>query len=112
MSVSAIDEIIDTLTELKRLHALNMELLEQLEVTSTWLLSLNTPIPNAKKFYSLLTKSKALLIEIQANEPRTLRYQKLADEKKPLNNRRFLTGNSENDETDEDFKRPLLGLYK
>jgi hypothetical protein len=75
-------EIIDTLTELRRMYQLNMELLEQLGVACGWLLEHNVPIPNASTFTSLVTKSLALLREIQVEEPRMLQYQKLTDEKK------------------------------
>jgi len=80
----SVTEIIDTLTELKRMHQLNMELLEQLGVACGWLLEHNIPIPNASTLASLVRKSLALLTEIQTETPKTLQYQKLADEKKHL----------------------------
>ncbi len=80
MSVNAIDEIIDTFTELKRVHNLNIELLEQLDVACSWLLSQNSYLPNAEKLYALLAKTKAVLTEIQSDEPRTLQYKKITDE--------------------------------
>ena len=82
MQNDAISEICNTLVELRRMHQLNMELLEQLGVACGWLLEHNIPIPNASTFASLVTKSLALLKEIQAEEPRMLQYQKLSDESK------------------------------
>jgi hypothetical protein len=72
-------EVIDTLIELKRLHQLNLELLEQLDVTCSWLLDNGIKLPNENKFHSLLIKARALLIEIQTATPK-FSYQKLADE--------------------------------
>jgi hypothetical protein len=74
ISADSIDNIVDTLTELKRLHQLNMELLEQLHVATNWLFEHNIPLPNTDTLYSLFQKSKSLLIEIQAGEPKILRY--------------------------------------
>ena len=64
MSNDIMTEIINTLTELKRLHQLNIELLEQLDVACNWLLSHNIQIPNSDTLCSLLTKVEALLNEI------------------------------------------------
>ena len=91
MSDNAIDEIINIFTELKRLHGLNVELLEQLDVTCNWLLSSNVDMPNAEKLYSLLAKTKALLTEIQADEPKILQYKKITNESlhEPRNNEDF-----------------------
>jgi len=75
----AIQEVIDTLSELKRLHQLNFELLEQLNVVCQWILDNHTHIPNEGKLRSLLSKSLALLSEIHADTPKTLIYQKLSD---------------------------------
>jgi hypothetical protein len=77
-----VTEIIDTLTELKRMHQLNLELLEQLSVSCSWLMEHNVPIPNAETICSLLKKATILLSEIQADQPKILQYKKLADEKK------------------------------
>lgn len=78
----SIQEIIDTLIELKRMHQLNFELLEQLNVTCQWIIANNFPIPDKEHMSSLLNKSFTLLNEIQASTPKTLQYQKLTDEKK------------------------------
>jgi hypothetical protein len=75
-------EIIDTLTELKRMHQLNLELLEQLSVSCSWLMEHSVPIPNAETICSLLRKATILLSEIQADQPTILQYRKLADETK------------------------------
>jgi nitrous oxide reductase len=75
-------EIIDTLSELKRMHQLNFELLEQLSVSCNWLMEHKVPIPNAEKICSLLNKAKALANEIQAETPKILQYRMLSDESK------------------------------
>jgi hypothetical protein len=59
-------EIIDTLGELKRMHQLNLELMEQLDVTCGWLLDNNIQVPNHEHFLSLLIKARTLLKEIYA----------------------------------------------
>lgn len=64
------------------MHQLNLELLEQLNVACGWILDNRITIPNSEHIASLLVKAKALLKEVQAEEPRALQYQKLADEKK------------------------------
>ena len=79
-----LSETIDVLQEMKRMHQLNLELLEQLDVTCGYLLDNGVQVPNEEHFLSLLTKAKALLSEIQAETPKTLQYQKLADKKKHL----------------------------
>jgi hypothetical protein len=75
-------EIINTLSELKRMHQLNLELLEQLSVSCRWLMEHKVPIPNAEKICSLLDKAKALVNEIQAETPKILQYRTPSDEKK------------------------------
>jgi hypothetical protein len=75
-------EIIDTLTELKRMHQLNYELLEQLNVTCDYLLTHYPNLPNNKKLASLLSKSMSVLKEIKTNSPKILVYQNLSDERK------------------------------
>ena len=91
----ALVEIIGTLKELKRMHQLNFELLEQLNVICKWILDNHIPIPNEEHMTSLLHRSLTLLTEIQADTPKILQYQKLTDEKKhPL-------------KTDEDETVPL-----
>jgi hypothetical protein len=75
-------EIINSLTELKRMYQLNAELLEQLAVTCDWLRRSGVSLPNENAFFSLLNKAVALLNEIQADSPKVLIYQKLSDERK------------------------------
>lgn len=100
--LSPIDDIIEMFRELKRLHQLNLELIEQLCVTSDWLLEHNIPIPNPSSFVSLLNKAKALLIEIQANEPNSLQY---------TTSRRKVTDWKENDGTDGEVPKSYTPLF-
>jgi hypothetical protein len=83
----AIQEVVDTLNELKRLHQLNFELMEQLNIVCQWILDNHISIPNEGKMRSLLGKSLTLLNEICTDAPNVLilRCQKLADEKKHPN---------------------------
>lgn len=80
----AIQEVIDTLNELKRLHQLNFELLEQLNVVCQGILDDHICVPNEEKMRSLLGKSLMLLNEIRTDAPAVLllQYKKLTDEKK------------------------------
>jgi hypothetical protein len=80
--LSNISTVIETLQQLERLHQLNLELLEQLNVVFDYLLNNHVPLPNPQLIYSLLTRAKSILAEIQADEPKILMYSKLADEKK------------------------------
>lgn len=81
--LSDISAIIETLQELERMHQLNLEILEQLNVTCEWILKSDISIPNKEKLDSLFLKTQALLKELySSNSLRTLQYQKLADEKK------------------------------
>jgi hypothetical protein len=75
-------EVAEILQELKRMHQLNMELLEQLSIACDYLLKSAVAVPNANLFASLLNKAMALLNEIQSDSPNILQYQKVADEKK------------------------------
>ena len=52
------------------MHQLNLELLEQLDVTCGWMLDSNVIVPNKEKLTSLLRKARTLLEEIQT--PTTL----------------------------------------
>ena len=92
-----LSEVNSTLQELQRLHQLNIELLEQLDVTFSWLLDNHIKLPNESAFYSLVLKARALMIEIQAGEP-NIQYKKLADE--------FLQRKL----TDKDFTEPDYSL--
>ncbi len=62
--------------------AIGLGLLEQLNVACGYFITNNITLPNSETLYSLFQKSKALLNEIQADEPKTLQYTSLADEKK------------------------------
>ncbi len=73
-SLTQISQIINSLSELKRMYQLNSELLEQLSVTCDFLKENGVHVPNEEKFYSLLNKTYALLSEIQADEPKMLQY--------------------------------------
>jgi hypothetical protein len=75
-------EIIDGLQQLKTMHQLNLELLEQLDIACGWLIDNNIQVPNASTFCSLLNRAKALLNEIRADSPKTLVYKKLSDGRK------------------------------
>ena len=72
--MTGLSEVIDTLQELKRMHQLNMELLEQFSVTCGYLLKSGVQIPNARTFASLLNKAMFLLEEIKADEPTIIQY--------------------------------------
>jgi len=80
-----ITEIINTLSELKRMHQLNLELLEQLGVACSWLMEHNIPIPNASTLSSLLSKTMVVLAEIYSDMPKVLQYsairRKVTDQK-------------------------------
>jgi hypothetical protein len=91
MSVNILDKVIETFSELKRLHELNTELLDELCVAIDWVFENEPQVPNAKILYSLLNKSRALLSEIQADTPKILQYKKLANESlhEPQNKRRL-----------------------
>jgi len=77
--LTGLSEVADTLQELKRMHQLNMELLEQFSIACDFLLKSGIAVPNASTFASLLNKSMALLNEIQAKTPKILQYRKLSD---------------------------------
>jgi len=65
MSSNILDEVISTLQELRRMHQLNFELLEQLNVACSYLLENRITIPNQEKLASLLSKATSLLEEIR-----------------------------------------------
>lgn len=77
--MTGLSEAIETLQELKRMHQLNMELLEQFSVACDFILKSGIEVPNASMFASLLNKSMTLLNEIQADTPKILTYKKLSD---------------------------------
>jgi hypothetical protein len=74
LPLDSLTEIIDSLTELKRMHQLNLELLEQLAVTCDWLRNSGVRLPNASMFYSLLNKATTLIEEIQADKTNLIQY--------------------------------------
>jgi len=80
--LTGLQEAIETLEELKRLHQLNYELLEQLSVTCKWMIENQIQSPNLPLLCSLLSRADSLLAEIKADSPKLLVYQKLSDEKK------------------------------
>ena len=98
-----LSEVVSTLEELQRLHRLNLELLEQLDVTCTWLFDNHVKMPNESAFYSLLSKTKAILVEIQADELKTLMYNI---------SRRKVTTFDEKEETDGDVTEPYFRFCK
>ena len=53
---------------LKRMYQLNLELLEQLNVTCGWLLKNKINVPNKQSLVSLLIKSRTLLEEIYTSD--------------------------------------------
>jgi hypothetical protein len=89
-------DIIETLSELKQMHQLNYELIEQLNMTVQWILDSNIRPPNERLLSSLLTKSLSLIAEVNADSPKTLVYQKHHPTK--FHNQNL---------PDEDFKEPL-----
>ncbi len=95
----AIQNVIDTLSELKRMHQLNFELLEQLNVTCQWIIDYKINIPNETLMRSLVGKSLALLNELRGDTPKTLTYKKIANESlhEPKNN--------------EDFTEPFIMIF-
>ena len=97
MQNDGLGEVIETLSELKRLHQLNIELLEQLSVSCSWLMEQRIPIPNAEKIVSLLSKAQSLIREIQSEEPKVLQYSVIR--------RKVTDGKS-----DEEVPEPLSGF--
>lgn len=74
MPPDTITELADALATMKRMRQLNIELLEQLNVSCTWLLENKVQIPNSSTFASLLTKVTTLLDEMNADEPKIMQY--------------------------------------
>lgn len=85
IALSELNTIIETLQELERMHQLNLELLEQLDVIFVWILENDVSIPNKDKFDALLNKMSSLMTELYFSTPKSLQYRKLADGKKHLN---------------------------
>ena len=85
-------ESVETYNELLRLHQLNLELLETLELSLFWLKDFsnknNIPIPNREKFTHLLNKIHALVTEVSSNQNLPIRrkntvFKSDADEPDP-----------------------------
>jgi hypothetical protein len=100
IALSELSVIIETLKNLERMHQLNLELLEQLDVVFKWLIRNDIAIQNMDKLNSLLTKTQALLAEVYSSSPKTLQYQKI--------NRRKVTDFKNDGEVTE----PFPPLYK
>ena len=92
MSTSILTEIIDTLQELKRLHQLNFELLEQLGVACAYFRENHIKLPNEEKILSLLSKAMVLIEEINS---------------KPLSDEI-----SQKKSSDKDFTKPAITCFK
>lgn len=71
-------EMRENLDQIIRMHKLNLELLEQLDVVCGWLIKNNKQIPNEDIFKSLMSKAKSLLNEIYS--PPTMQHQKQTPE--------------------------------
>ena len=95
-------EAIDTLTELKRMHQLNFELIEQLNIICQWIVDNNIKVPNEDALRSLVGKSLSLITEIQVDEPKILTYNI---------SRRKVTDFREYDGTDEEVPVPFKGFW-
>ena len=92
--LSELSTIIQTLQELQRMHSLNLELLEQLDVVCQWIIENKLPIPNKEKLNSLLLKAQTLLQELYFEKTPTLLHMKLSDE------------NLQGDKSDKEFTEP------
>ena len=98
----AIQDAIDTFSEIKRMHQLNFELIEQLNVTCQWIVDSNISIPNKEHLQSLLCKTVSLINELRADEPKILQYNI---------SRRKVTAHNRKDKTDEDETEPLRAMH-
>jgi hypothetical protein len=99
MSNNILYNITSALEELERMHQLNYELLEQLNVIFGYLNANKVKVPDEEKLAGLLTKAMALLAEVQAGTPKTLQYQKIS--------RRKVTDIGEFNGTDKEVTEPL-----
>lgn len=95
IALSELAKIIETLQELERVHQLNLELLEQLDVVFEWIIKNDMLVPNREKLSSLLIKIHALLEELYSSSPQILQYQairrKVTDEENRQRGNRTLT---------------------
>jgi dsDNA-specific endonuclease/ATPase MutS2 len=97
ITFNMLTEIAEILTELERMHQLNYELLEQLNVVFRYIRENNIPIPHKEKLASLLSKAMTLLAEIQTKSPKCINYPSIADE------------NLQRKRTDGDFTESAMG---
>ena len=79
-ALTILQEATDTFQELKRMHQLNIELLENLSLACNHLVTFHIQVPNASTLASLLNKATTLLDEITASESQTIKYRKLSDD--------------------------------
>lgn len=96
---SDLSVIIEKYQELQRLHQLNLELLEQLNIACGYFVDSNILLPNLKILNSLFQKSQAILNEIQSEQPKILQY---------TGSRRILTDPFQKNKTDGDLTEPFL----
>jgi hypothetical protein len=99
----AIQQAIDTLIEIKRLHQLNFELLEQLNVSCQYIVDNKIEISNERHLRSLLNKSMALVNELDGDQPKILQYSI---------SRRKVTDSEEFNGTDEEVTEPFKAIFK
>jgi hypothetical protein len=92
-----LSEIAQSLQELERMHQLNLELLEQLNVIFEFVMQNNIAIPNKEKLSSLLLRTQALLKELYFSKPQLLSYRKLTTQRKFTE-----------EKPDGDFTEPVL----
>ena len=78
--VSELETIIQNLQELQRMHQLNLELIEYFGVWLEWIRKNDVPVPDKEKFYSFVSKTRALIHEIYSGlSSKTVIYRKLSD---------------------------------
>lgn len=79
LSLTNLQEVIDSYQELQRMHQLNIELLEQLALACNHLVVNHVKVPNVNTFNSLVSKAMTLLNEVTADETKLLVYRKTTD---------------------------------
>ena len=96
----ALTELREVITEAQMMHQLNLELIEELDITCKWLLETRIEFPNREKFVSMLNKIDALLNEIYSTHKMQYYYKvESADEKK------------QHSRTDGDVPVPLKAVF-
>jgi len=97
LSIDLLKEVRDILNDVTRLRECNEELLETLTVALLWVRDYternNVPIPNKSNLYSLLSRAKTLIDEMNMELPTIRRF--------------FTRGKS-----DKDFTEPSLATEK